>query len=197
MNAPSTPNATTDSDSTPNATTDSEQAFVIWTNLFYTVAGIAILWLGQTMLHAALAIALGLLAGASWHYHDRLTKDSLLLDFVGMMAVGTTLAGFALHAAAGGEASWWLMGEVVVVTFLIIIVSKEYVPIPILTGILVVLALVGALIVVGLWALVPAGIFALALVFYGLIDPGTSNWSHGVWQVLVALAVSATVYVLT
>ena len=84
MNAPSTPNATTDSDSTPNATTDSEQAFVIWTNLFYTVAGIAILWLGQTMLHAALAIALGLLAGASWHYHDRLTKDSLLLDFVGM-----------------------------------------------------------------------------------------------------------------
>ncbi len=185
MNAPST----------PNAPTSLERAFVIVTNLFYTAAGIAVLVLGQTMLHAALAIALGLLAGSSWRYHDSLKEPDLLLDFVGMMAVGATLAGFALHAAAGGEASWWLIGEVVVVTFLVMFVSDKYAPI--LTGILVVLALVGALIAVGLLALVPGGIFALALVILKVFDPGTSKWSHGVWHVLVALAVSVTVYVLT
>ena len=172
-----------------------KHAFTIWTNLSYTIAGIAILWLGQTMLHAALAIALGLLAGASWRYHAELTNTTLLLDFVGMMAVGATLAGFALHEAFGGEASWWLMGEVVVVTFLVMFVSDEIARI--LTGILAVLALVGALFAVGLLALVPGGIFVLALVFLLVIKSGTSNWSHGVWHVLVALAVWVTVYVLT
>ena len=181
--------------SASNAPASDEHAFVIWTNLFYAVAAIAVLWLGQTMLHAALAIALGLLAGASWRYHDKLTKITLLLDFVGMMAVGVTLAGFALHEAAGGEASWWLIGEVVVVTVLVIFVNDKNSSI--LTGILAGLALVGALFVVGLWALLPGGIFALALVFLKVIDSGTSNWSHGVWHFLVALAVSVTVYVLT
>ncbi len=65
---------------TPRALTRSEQAFVIATNLSYTAAGIAVLVLGQTMLHAALAIALGLLAGSSWRYHDSLKEPDLLLD---------------------------------------------------------------------------------------------------------------------
>ena len=54
--------------------TPAELAFVIATNLFYTAAGIVVLVLGQTMFHAALAIALGLLAGLSYRYHKSVSE---------------------------------------------------------------------------------------------------------------------------
>ena len=66
------------------------RAAVILTNLLYAVAGIATLLLGETMLHAALAIALGLLTGGSWRFHETLRKADLTLDRLGMMFVGAT-----------------------------------------------------------------------------------------------------------
>ncbi len=74
------------------------RAAVILTNLFYAAAGIFIILLGQTMLHASLAIALGVLTGGSWRFHETLKKTDEILDRLGMMVVGATLAGFSPHA---------------------------------------------------------------------------------------------------
>ena len=170
------------------------RAAVILTNLLYAVAGIIVILLGQTMLHAALAIALGLLTGGSWRFHETLKKADLMLDRLGMMFVGATLAGFALHAAAGGDPSWWLIGEISVVSLFAMFITEvnsfKW------TGIFAVLALVGAALVAGWWVLLPAGLFAVALLVRLVLDPGDTTWGHAVWHVLVALAVATTVYVM-